>query len=168
MFKSVFSEDGNWYKGNLHMHTTRSDGRADPAAALSAYRRSGYDFVAITDHRKPGITIEPGCTGVLDGTALSPENMLLLSGVEWDTGGTNSDLPGDCPCWHILGIGMTSGGKDADFAAIRHPSPQQIVDTIRQNGGLRESLEREPRRFVRLVRSVGLQPADLLAGGGRG
>jgi len=136
MFKSVFSEDGNWYKGNLHMHTTRSDGRADPAAALSAYRRSGYDFVAITDHRKPGITIEPGCTGVLDGTALSPENMLLLSGVEWDTGGTNSDLPGDCPCWHILGIGMTSSGKDADFAAIRHPSPQQIVDIIRQDGGL--------------------------------
>ena len=39
-----------WYKGNLHLHTLRSDGQAFPDEAILLYKRLGYDFLALTDH----------------------------------------------------------------------------------------------------------------------
>ena len=39
----------NWYKGNMHMHTTVSDGVLNPVDAIGVYREAGYDFIAITD-----------------------------------------------------------------------------------------------------------------------
>ncbi len=47
---SPFSLPGRWLKGNLHTHTTQSDGRLTPPEALAWYRGHGYDFCAITDH----------------------------------------------------------------------------------------------------------------------
>jgi len=38
------------YKGDLHMHTTRSDGREEPAFVTAMCRKIGLDFMAITDH----------------------------------------------------------------------------------------------------------------------
>jgi len=38
------------YKGDLHMHTTRSDGLEDPAFVTALCRKIGLDFMAITDH----------------------------------------------------------------------------------------------------------------------
>ncbi len=40
------------FKGDLHMHTCRSDGKQSPAIVSSYYRKYGYDFFAITDHRR--------------------------------------------------------------------------------------------------------------------
>ncbi|MGI5856587.1 MAG: PHP domain-containing protein [Candidatus Merdivicinus sp.] len=37
-------------RGDLHMHTFRSDGKEDPAIVCANYRRIGYDFIVITDH----------------------------------------------------------------------------------------------------------------------
>jgi PHP domain-containing protein len=37
-------------KGNLHAHTTFSDGRRPVAEVVERYRELGYDFLAITDH----------------------------------------------------------------------------------------------------------------------
>lgn len=38
------------FRGDLHMHTTRSDGNQAPAIVAANYRKYGYDFLAITDH----------------------------------------------------------------------------------------------------------------------
>lgn len=38
------------FKGDLHIHTTGSDGLCTIEAVTSAYREEGYDFIAITDH----------------------------------------------------------------------------------------------------------------------
>lgn len=38
------------FRGDLHMHTCRSDGKQAPAIVASQYRKYGYDFLAITDH----------------------------------------------------------------------------------------------------------------------
>ncbi len=40
------------YMGDMHMHSTRSDGREHPFVVAANYRRAGYDFMAITDHRR--------------------------------------------------------------------------------------------------------------------
>ena len=45
-----FSERGNWYKGNLHSHTTNSDGHLTPAESVRMFRDHGYSFLAFTDH----------------------------------------------------------------------------------------------------------------------
>ena len=39
------------FVGDLHMHTCRSDGKQAPAIVAANYRRHGYDFLSITDHR---------------------------------------------------------------------------------------------------------------------
>ncbi len=38
------------FRGDLHMHTTRSDGNQAPAIVAANYRKNGYDFLAMTDH----------------------------------------------------------------------------------------------------------------------
>ncbi len=45
-----FSQPGRWFRGNLHTHTNRSDGRLAPAEVIEWHVDHGYDFVAITDH----------------------------------------------------------------------------------------------------------------------
>jgi hypothetical protein len=37
-------------RGNLHAHTTFSDGSLSPHRLIEAYEQLGYDFLAITDH----------------------------------------------------------------------------------------------------------------------
>jgi hypothetical protein len=39
------------YKGDIHIHSFRSDGRESPAYVAAACRRIGMDFMAVTDHR---------------------------------------------------------------------------------------------------------------------
>jgi hypothetical protein len=39
-----------WLRGNLHAHTTWSDGVKTPAELIAEYEALGYDFLAITDH----------------------------------------------------------------------------------------------------------------------
>ena len=40
------------FRGDLHIHTTRSDGREDPATVCANYRKKGYDFIFVTDHQR--------------------------------------------------------------------------------------------------------------------
>lgn len=143
MFQSIFEDRGNWFKGNLHMHTTRSDGHVSPKEAAEIYRRNGYDFIALTDHRRPSVTIAPGESRNPDDWAgdapgedfIDAGKMLILSGVEWDTGGANTRAFGDVLTYHILGIGMTSNTAK-DCRQKKHPAPQEIVDAIRADGGI--------------------------------
>ncbi|MBO4933140.1 MAG: PHP domain-containing protein, partial [Clostridia bacterium] len=39
-------------RGDLHMHTCRSDGHEDPATVCANYRKIGYDFIVVTDHNR--------------------------------------------------------------------------------------------------------------------
>ena len=49
-YADPYDTPGRWYKGNLHTHTTTSDGRLSPEEAVRWYEQNGYDFVALTDH----------------------------------------------------------------------------------------------------------------------
>jgi len=40
------------FRGDLHMHTCRSDGRELPATVAAHYRGYGYDFTVISDHER--------------------------------------------------------------------------------------------------------------------
>jgi predicted metal-dependent phosphoesterase TrpH len=46
----VFAAPGRFLKGNIHTHSTLSDGKRAPEDVVETYRRGGYDFMALTDH----------------------------------------------------------------------------------------------------------------------
>lgn len=50
MKRSFFPTEGRWWKGNIHTHTTRTDGQCPPEQQITDYCAQGYDFLAITDH----------------------------------------------------------------------------------------------------------------------
>jgi len=102
-----------WYKGNLHTHTTRSDGKSTPEDTAVLYRRHGYDFLALTDH---WVVSENG----------NSEGLLLLSGAEYNFGQNVRE-----GIFHIVGTGMV-----CDPGVTREDSPQACVDKIRAAGGL--------------------------------
>ena len=50
MIRSILPENVNFYKANLHCHTTFSDGSFTPEQVKKAYSEAGYSIVAYTDH----------------------------------------------------------------------------------------------------------------------
>ncbi|MDR3341755.1 MAG: hypothetical protein LBT14_03015 [Treponema sp.] len=46
------------YRGDMHCHTIRSDGREGPAIVAANYRKAGFDFLSITDHGQYEPSIE--------------------------------------------------------------------------------------------------------------
>lgn len=110
----LFDENLNWYKGNMHAHTTISDGKRTPDEAIALYKAAGYDFLALTDHRKMSYP------EMRDG-------MLLTGGVEFDY--MLSDQ-----CIHIVGIGLR--GEPELSPPMRGESAQQAIDAINAQGGL--------------------------------
>ncbi len=89
-----FTAPGHWYKGNLHTHTTESDGAYRPEEAIRLFQDAGYDFLSITDHGKVTIPDQ------------SAHGILMLLGIE--LAGDRSDLG---ESYHILGFGLTESGE---------------------------------------------------------
>ena len=56
MKKYLLPESGNFYKANLHCHTTLSDGRLTPEEIKELYKSQGYSIVAYTDHNILSVT----------------------------------------------------------------------------------------------------------------
>ncbi len=108
------SNGRRWYKGNLHLHTTVSDGQKTPEESFELYLAHGYDFVARTDHWKVSEWGEY-------------KGMLLVQGCEYDTGSVMED-----GMYHILAIGC------GPIAVEKKPEPpvQEIIDLIHKAGGL--------------------------------
>jgi len=50
MIDLPFDRPGRFLRGNLHTHSTASDGRLSPEEVCEHYRLAGYDFLALTDH----------------------------------------------------------------------------------------------------------------------
>jgi predicted metal-dependent phosphoesterase TrpH len=50
MIFPAFDAPGQFYRGNLHTHSDRSDGLLPPDEVCAHYRDAGYDFLALTDH----------------------------------------------------------------------------------------------------------------------
>ena len=91
-------------RGDLHMHTTVTDGRDDLETMAAAAQRLGYSYVAITDHSK-ALAMSNGLDerGALEHAARIRalngrfEGLTLLAGIECDVLADGSlDLADDC------------------------------------------------------------------------
>ena len=129
-----FAAGGGWYKGNLHSHTTVSDGRWTPEEAARQYRARGYSFLALTDHDV-----------YTDRADLDGPDFLLLPGVE--ASATLRQGRRAAKTHHMLGIGIP--GATRPFRDGEELSPPQfqgswdgaaaaqaLCDTLRDRGCL--------------------------------
>lgn len=73
MKRSYFKQEGLWLKGNLHSHTTVSDGVYEPEEMAKDYAEHRYDFISMTDHNV-----------FVHHPELERDGLLLLTGVEHD------------------------------------------------------------------------------------
>ncbi|MDZ4768510.1 MAG: CehA/McbA family metallohydrolase [Chloroflexota bacterium] len=96
MHKQPFDKPGQWFRGNLHTHSTRSDGRLTPEAVCDYYRDRGYHFLSITDH-----FMQQYGYPITDTAPFRSDNFTTLLGAELHAGQTATN-----ELWHILGIGL--------------------------------------------------------------
>ncbi len=112
----LFDEKLPFLKGNFHTHTTESDGQMTPAEAMKAYRQKGYDFLAVTDHRK--LTV--------------PQSGEIPEGLIWIPG-TELDYTLENQVCHLLGLGIRPG---IEKLYDKQKGPQHGIDAIHACGGL--------------------------------
>ena len=74
MKKYLLPQSGNFYKANMHMHTTYSDGQLTPQEVKELYMKNGYSIVAFTDHEL-----------LMPHNYLADENFLPITSVELAT-----------------------------------------------------------------------------------
>ena len=90
IIQSAFTGGDRLLKGALHCHTTRSDGRGTPEEVIRLHAANGYDFMALTDHRRYNYENFAPETG-----------MTILPGMEMDGGITT----GEALCFHTVALG---------------------------------------------------------------
>ena len=133
MKKMGLHTEGNWCKGNLHTHSTNSDGRKTPEEIVQIYKDHGYQFLAFTEHEL-----------YTHNRALSDKDFLILPGVE-----LSCCNPDPWRIYHMLGIGCRAAGdgpstengfSDGQRFPVRKwedlGSAQAVLDEIRQADNL--------------------------------
>lgn len=145
MFKTItiLPETGQFYKGNLHSHTTNSDGHLTPEEAVSLFKSQGYAFLCLSEHdRYTDYRAQFNC-----------DDFIILPGLEAsanlvDTANGNARLK----THHMHGILGTSAMQDtatAHFDHLEHlPVPvyndqwnglavaESVRDTLKSHGCL--------------------------------
>jgi hypothetical protein len=100
-WSNPFTKPGRFRRGNLHCHSTRSDGQLSPEAICSIYANAGYDFLCLSDH----FLAQFGYP-MTDATPFERDGFVTVRGAELHAGRVESGEH-----WHMLGIGLP-----ADFA----------------------------------------------------
>lgn len=103
-----------WLKGNLHSHTTNSDGRVTPQERVDGYVNQGYGFLCLSDHYK--ITR-------ID-TVTCPDDFVLIQGAE-----LHPENPFGGQTHHFVVLNIH---EDMDS---RKMPPQHVIDEARRQGG---------------------------------
>ncbi len=126
-----FTNKTNRYKGNLHTHTTNSDGRLSPVEVKSLFKENGYSFLCLTDH-----DIYTDLR-----SELNDEEFIILPGVE-----ASSPLYADDTkkrykkTHHVLGIlGTSSMQKNAKKPNYKHKELLKIPSSIGDWDGAKEA-----------------------------
>ena len=110
----TFRGPGRFWRGNLHTHSTLSDGALSPEEVCRRYRAEGYDFLALTDHFV-------GAFGypIADTVPFRAEGFTTILGAELHSGAMqNGEL------WHILAVGLPPDFAPADVP-VWEPTPDQ-------------------------------------------
>lgn len=144
-------------RGDLHMHTTATDGRASIEDMVAGAKRLDYRYIAITDHSKR-VTMAKGLDArrlrehwkAIDRVAARTRGITILKGVELDIlEDATLDLPDDVlqeADWVVASIhyGQNQSREritERLLTAIRHPCVSAIAHPTGRIIGKREPYE---------------------------
>lgn len=115
-----FKNYGNWYKGNLHGHTTVSDGMLTPEEYVERYKNNGYHFLCLSDHDVYSDFREQ----------FNTENFILIPGLEASVNLHCAQDPGNrYKVHHLLGLLGTQAMQDtAPDGLFRHLEDVPIME----------------------------------------
>ncbi|MHA3915394.1 PHP domain-containing protein [Halovulum sp. GXIMD14793] len=131
MIPSAFSAPGQFYRGNLHTHSNKSDGALEPEEVCRRYKAEGYDFIALTDHFV-GRYDYP----ITDTQLFRDDRFTTILGAELHSGAMeNGEL------WHILAVGLPP-----DFAPSNTPEFYPVDD--QESGPALAARARDAGAFV--------------------
>ncbi|KAB0680794.1 CehA/McbA family metallohydrolase [Aureimonas leprariae] len=112
MTLSAFARPGRFRRGNIHTHSTRSDGARSPKEVCRVYAEAGYDFLCLSDH-----FLERFGFPVVDTSALRTDRFTTIFGAE-----IHAPANSHGEIWHLLACGLPLDfaplGKDEDAVAL--------------------------------------------------
>ncbi len=131
---SPFSKPGRFWRGNIHTHSTLSDGALTPDKVIDAYKNAGYDFMMLSDH-----FIGHYKWPIADTRALRSNNFTTIIGSE-----VHAPVTSAGELWHIVAAGLpldfAPAGKTESaehlarraheagaFIGIAHPAWSQLT-----------------------------------------
>ena len=107
-------EGYTWLKGNLHSHTTNSDGKPSPQERLDGYVHQGYDFLCLSDHYTITRVDSVRC----------PDDFTLIQGAE-----LHPENPFGGQRHHFICLNIHE-----DMDSQKMP-PQHVIDAVNEQGG---------------------------------
>ena len=93
---SPFSLPGRFWRGNLHTHSTLSDGALAPDKVVQAYKDAGYDFMMLSDH-----FIDHYDWPIADTRSFRSNGFTTIIGSEFHAPETSAG-----ELWHIVAAGL--------------------------------------------------------------
>jgi predicted metal-dependent phosphoesterase TrpH len=96
--ETPFSRPGRFWRGNLHTHSTLSDGLRSPEEVCRFYETHGYDFLALTEH-----FMERYDWPLVDTRPYRTERFTTIVGAELHPYDDRMELGA---LWHILAVGL--------------------------------------------------------------
>lgn len=119
MKKYIISPKLNWYRANMHCHTTVSDGHFTPEEIKEVYQEMGYSIVAYSDHEL-----------IRDHSDLSDESFLAITASEYsiDDCKPSFELPGkdNSEEWCVRKV-MHLGVYSKDPHNVFHPATDNTL-----------------------------------------
>lgn len=109
-------------KGDLHTHSTCSDGANISWQIVDEYREKGYDFLVVTNHWVYGIHLE-----------LNRDDFFVFLGTERDLG-----LPGRKD-QHIVTVGLPESNRILERYTFENEKDGKIFCTVIQKNWLEEN-----------------------------
>ncbi len=100
----AFSAPGRFWRGNIHTHSTLSDGRLDPVEVCRLYAQAGYDFLCLSDHFLPNYGFP-----IADTRPFRTNSFTTILGAE-----IHAPANSQSEIWHVLAAGLPE-----DFAPTR-------------------------------------------------
>ena len=109
-----------YFKANLHTHTTLSDGKLTPAQIKEAYKSLGYHILAITDHNI-----------IVDHSAMNEPDFLILTASEINVNHPNIRRGFDGQTYHFNLIAKRPDNLWVPCkAAYRYPQSKEYEDKM--------------------------------------
>lgn len=113
---SSYRKGDLWFRGNLHTHTTMSDGERDPETVIRDYEDRGYQFLAISDH---DILVDPQAYQARTKMTLIPAVEITAAGPHILHVNPDEAVPPHVDRQHALdGVEAQSDS----FAVLNHPN----------------------------------------------